>query len=125
MLVSGGENVFPAEIEELLRRHPDVVDVAVGGAPDERWGQRVQAFVVRRPRSRLDADAVRDHVRGRLASFKVPRDVVFVASVPRNATGKVIRRELSAAEEVHGRASAGNGSRPAPARKPRRARSTR
>jgi fatty-acyl-CoA synthase len=96
MLVSGGENVFPAEIEESLREHRDIVDAAVAGTADERWGQRITAFVVKRKGSRLDADAVRDHVRSRLARFKVPRDVVFVDALPRNATGKVVTRELAA-----------------------------
>jgi acyl-CoA synthetase (AMP-forming)/AMP-acid ligase II len=94
MLVSGGENVFPEEIEQLMRRHRDVVDVAVIGVPDERWGQRLHAFVVKRPRSKLTEDEVRDYVRSRLARFKAPRGVTFVGELPRNATGKVVKREL-------------------------------
>jgi fatty-acyl-CoA synthase len=94
MLVSGGENVFPEEVEQLLLGHRDVVDVAVIGVPDERWGQGLHAFVVRRPRSKLSEDGVRDHVRSRLAKFKVPRGVTFVNELPRNATGKVVKRDL-------------------------------
>jgi acyl-CoA synthetase (AMP-forming)/AMP-acid ligase II len=94
MLVSGGENVFPEEIEQVLHQHRDVVDVAVIGIPDERWGQRLHAFVVKRPRSKLSEDGVRDHVRSRLARFKVPRGVTFVDELPRNATGKVVKRDL-------------------------------
>ncbi|HEX5615631.1 MAG TPA: AMP-binding protein [Acidimicrobiia bacterium] len=94
MIVSGGENVFPREVEVLLEQHPDIDEVAVVGVPDDEFGQRLQAFVVRRPGATLDADAVRAHVRGSLARYKVPRDVEFVDALPRNATGKVLRREL-------------------------------
>ena len=96
MLVSGGENVFPQEIEEVLMQHTDVLEVAVIGIPDPRWGHRLHAFVVKRPRSQLSADEVRDHVRSRLARSKVPRGVTFVDALPRNATGKVVKRALEA-----------------------------
>jgi fatty-acyl-CoA synthase len=96
MIVSGGENVFPREIEDLLAEHPDVDDVAVIGVPDEQFGQRLRAFVVRRDGAALNEDDVRAHVRDNLARFKVPRDVVFVDVLPRNATGKVLKRELRA-----------------------------
>jgi fatty-acyl-CoA synthase len=96
MIVSGGENVFPREIEDLLTEHPEIDDVAVIGVPDEQFGQRLRAFVVRGAGSQLSEDAVRDYVRDNLARFKVPRDVVFVDVLPRNATGKVLKRELRA-----------------------------
>ena len=96
MIVSGGENVFPREVEDLLAEHPEVDDVAVIGVPDDHFGQRLRAFVVRSAGSQLSEDAVRDHVRDNLARFKVPRDVVFVDVLPRNATGKVLKRELRA-----------------------------
>ena len=96
MIVSGGENVFPREVEDLLAEHPAVDDIAVIGVPDEQFGQRLRAFVVRRDGAELSEDDVRDHVRGNLARFKVPRDVVFVDVLPRNATGKVLKRELRA-----------------------------
>ncbi len=95
MVVSGGENVFPAEVEELLVAHPDIEDAAVVGVPDEEWGGRLRAYVVRR-RSRLSADDVKRHVRSRLARHKVPRDVEFVQAIPRSETGKVVKAELGA-----------------------------
>ena len=97
MIVSGGENVFPAEVEELLHGHPAVADVAVVGVPDEEFGQRLAAYVVRRQGVALDAGAVRGYVRDHLARYKVPRDVTFLDTLPRNATGKVLKRELPAA----------------------------
>jgi fatty-acyl-CoA synthase len=94
MIVSGGENVFPQEVEELLARHEAVADVAVVGVPDEEFGQRLAAYVVPVPGSAVDADALRDHVRTNLARYKVPRTVRFVEELPRNATGKVVTRQL-------------------------------
>jgi fatty-acyl-CoA synthase len=94
MIVSGGENVFPAEIEELLHHHPAIVEAAVIGVPDDRFGQRLRAFVVAREGASLDEEAVRDHVRANLARYKVPRDVMFLDELPRNPTGKVLKREL-------------------------------
>lgn len=94
MIVSGGENVFPGEVEELLRGHEDVDDAAVVGLDDEAMGQRLAAFVVLRPGASLSGDDVKDHVRSRLARFKVPRDVTFVDRIPRNAMGKVLRLQL-------------------------------
>ena len=96
MIVSGGENVFPREVEDLLAEHAAVDDVAVIGVPDEQFGQRLRAFVVLREGAALSADEVREHVRANLARFKVPRDVVFLDVLPRNATGKVLKRELRA-----------------------------
>jgi len=95
MVVSGGENVYPSEVEDLLTAHPDVAEVAVVGVPDPEFGQRLRAVVVAVPGSSLAAEAVRDHVRADLARHKVPRDVVFVDALPRNAAGKVLRRELA------------------------------
>ncbi|MFC5053911.1 AMP-binding protein [Saccharothrix xinjiangensis] len=94
MIVSGGENVYPREVEDLLAALPGVREVAVVGVPDERFGQRLAAYVVREEPGALDEDAVRDHVRGNLAKFSVPREVVFLDALPRNATGKVLKREL-------------------------------
>ncbi|MEU8803368.1 AMP-binding protein [Spirillospora sp. NPDC048819] len=96
MIVSGGENVFPGAIEEVLTGLPQVREVAVIGVPDEKFGQRAAAFIALRDGGALDADAVRTHVRDHLARFAVPRDVHFVDALPRNATGKVARRELQA-----------------------------
>jgi acyl-CoA synthetase (AMP-forming)/AMP-acid ligase II len=94
MIVSGGENVFPGEVEGLLADLPEVLEVAVVGVPDDEYGQRLAAYVVLREAAALDADAIRDHVRSHRARFCVPRDIVFLAALPRNATGKVLKREL-------------------------------
>jgi acyl-CoA synthetase (AMP-forming)/AMP-acid ligase II len=95
MIVSGGENVFPSEVEDLIARLPQVREVAVIGVPDPEYGQRLAAFLALHPGETLDAEAVREYVRHYLARFSVPRDVVFVKYLPRNATGKVLSRELS------------------------------
>lgn len=97
MIVSGGENVFPREVEDLLSLHPGIEEVAVLGVPDDEYGQRLKAFVVARPDAGLSDTDVRDHVRSHLARYKVPREVVFLRELPRNATGKVLRRVLAQA----------------------------
>jgi acyl-CoA synthetase (AMP-forming)/AMP-acid ligase II len=94
MIVSGGENVFPGEVEDLLAGHPAVVEVSVAGVPDDEWGQRLEAWVVRRDGTSVDAAELIDLVRAELARFKVPRRVHFVAELPRTTTGKVLRRSL-------------------------------
>jgi fatty-acyl-CoA synthase len=94
MIVSGGENVFPREVEDLLALHPGVRDVAVVGVVDDEFGQRLRAVVVAHDDAGLDAESVQRYVRENLARFKVPRDVVFVDELPRNATGKILKREL-------------------------------
>ncbi|HEY3263477.1 MAG TPA: AMP-binding protein [Pseudonocardiaceae bacterium] len=95
MIVSGGENLFPREVEELLATHHAIDEVAVIGVPDEDFGQRLRAFVVRAPGASLDVDEVKSFVRSGLARFKVPRDVIFLEALPRNTTGKVLKRELA------------------------------
>nr|CEL16616.1 Long-chain-fatty-acid--CoA ligase [Kibdelosporangium sp. MJ126-NF4]CTQ89033.1 Long-chain-fatty-acid--CoA ligase (EC 6.2.1.3) [Kibdelosporangium sp. MJ126-NF4] len=94
MIVSGGENVFPGPVEEALTALPQVLEAAVVGVPDYEYGQRLAAYLVLRPGAQLDADFVRRYVQERLARFAVPRDVVFVEDLPRNATGKVLRQIL-------------------------------
>jgi fatty-acyl-CoA synthase len=94
MIISGGENVFPREIEELLHTHPSVVEAAAVGVPDEKFGQRLSVFVVRRAGVELTEKDVKQHVRENLARYKVPREVVFIDELPRNPTGKVLKREL-------------------------------
>src|ERR1700739_412936 len=96
MIVSGGENVFPGEVEDALTAHPDVVDAAVIGVPDDHYGQRLRSFVVVRQGASMTEQDVQDYVKGRLARFKVPRDVIFVDELPRNPTGKVVKRLLHA-----------------------------
>jgi acyl-CoA synthetase (AMP-forming)/AMP-acid ligase II len=95
MIVSGGENVFPAEVEECLLNYPGVADTAVLGTEDPDFGQRLTAFVVPEEHAELDGEDLKRHVRDSLARFKVPRDVVFLDGLPRNATGKVLKRELA------------------------------
>lgn len=94
MIISGGVNVYPAEIEELLARHEDIAEVAVVGIPDEEWGERVRAVVVRRPGSDISGEALTVYCKGHLGGAKVPREFVFLESLPRNPTGKVLKREL-------------------------------
>jgi O-succinylbenzoic acid--CoA ligase len=93
-IVTGGENVEPAEVEAALMRHPDVAEAAVIGRPDERWQEAVTAVVVVRDGAEPDADALRRHCAGELAGFKVPKRFEFVAGLPRTASGKLLRREL-------------------------------
>jgi fatty-acyl-CoA synthase len=95
MIVSGGENVFPREIEDLLSDHESVSEAAAIGIEDEQFGQRLRAFVVREDGSEISEDELKDHVKANLARFKVPREIVFVDVLPRNATGKVLKRELA------------------------------
>ena len=95
MIVSGGENVFPAEVEDLLASHPAVAEAAVIGVPDDDFGQVLAAFVVKRPGAKLAKREVEDHVKAHLARYKVPRHVTFVKALPRTETGKVRKRDLS------------------------------
>ncbi|MHB8235413.1 MAG: acyl-CoA synthetase [Solirubrobacteraceae bacterium] len=97
MIVSGGENVFPREVEDLLADHEAVEEAAVVGVPDEQFGQRLKAFVVLRDGAKLSEEQVQAHVKANLARYKVPREVVFLDELPRNATGKVLKRELQTA----------------------------
>jgi acyl-CoA synthetase (AMP-forming)/AMP-acid ligase II len=99
MIVSGGENVFPDEVDGLLTAVPGVREAAVVGVPDEEFGQRLRAFVVLEPGASVGEEELKDRVRSNLARYKVPREVVFVDQLPRNATGKVLRRELQARDQ--------------------------
>ena len=95
MIVSGGENVFPAEVEELLVKHDGVVEAAAIGVDDEKFGQRLKAFVVTRDGAKVSEDELKEYVRDNLARYKVPREFVFIDELPRNPTGKVLKRELA------------------------------
>jgi fatty-acyl-CoA synthase len=95
MIVSGGENVFPREVEDLISDHDSVKEVAVIGVDDEEWGQRLKAFIVTSEGEELSEDEVKSYVKSNLARYKVPREVEFLDSLPRNATGKVLKRELA------------------------------
>jgi fatty-acyl-CoA synthase len=94
MVISGGVNIYPLEIEQHLHTHPAITDCAVIGVPDEDWGESLCAFIVRRPGEPLGPDEVREYCQRALADYKRPRRVEFVDALPRNATGKVLRREL-------------------------------
>jgi acyl-CoA synthetase (AMP-forming)/AMP-acid ligase II len=94
MIVSGGENIAGSEVERVLYEHEAVLEVAVVGRPDERWGEVPVAYVALRPGAQATRDELIDHCRGQLARFKVPKDVLFVEALPRNPSGKVLKREL-------------------------------
>ncbi len=94
MIVSGGENIASSEIERVLYEHDAVAEVAVVGRPDERWGEVPVAFVVPRADASTTADELIEHCRGQLARFKIPKDVVFIDALPRNPSGKVLKRDL-------------------------------
>jgi fatty-acyl-CoA synthase len=96
MIVSGGENVFPREIEELLITHPAIADAAALGVEDLDFGQRLRAFVVLREGHEVSVEEVQAYVKENLARYKVPRDVLFLDELPRNPTGKILKRELAA-----------------------------
>ena len=94
MIVSGGENVYPIEVEGLLAEHPAVREVSVIGVPDPDFGQRLAAFVALTEGHTLTEDEVKEHVRAHRARHCIPREVVFMDELPRNATGKILNREL-------------------------------
>jgi fatty-acyl-CoA synthase len=98
MIVSGGENVFPKEVEDCLSRHEAVVEVAAIGVDDGEFGKRLRAFVVVADGSSVSEDDLKDWVKQNLARYKVPRDFVFLDELPRNATGKVLKRERAEEE---------------------------
>ena len=94
MIVSGGENIYPREIEEVLFRHPKIVDAAVVGVPHPVWGETVKAFVVFAGGEKPDEDEIIDFCRHHLASYKKPTSIEFIESIPKNPSGKVLKRLL-------------------------------
>jgi long-chain acyl-CoA synthetase len=94
MIISGGENIYPAEIENVLNGHPAVAEVAVIGVPHDKWGETPRAIVVLRPGQQASPQDLMDFTRQRLARYKCPSSVVFAQSLPRNASGKLLKREL-------------------------------
>jgi acyl-CoA synthetase (AMP-forming)/AMP-acid ligase II len=97
MIISGGENVYPAEVENAIFGHPQVNEVAVIGIPDSKWGEAVKAVVSPKPGvTEIDTDSVITWAKERIAGFKVPKTVDVIAELPRNASGKILRRELRA-----------------------------
>ena len=105
LIISGGENIYPAEVERVLLEHPDVVECGVIGRPDPRWDEVPVAYVIRRAGCFVEAEGLKAHVLTQLARFKVPRDIVFVDDLPRTALGKVqhfMLRQLDAPESSQG-----------------------
>lgn len=94
MIVCGGENVFPAEVEDLISGHPEVVEATALGVEDKEWGHRLRAFVVKVEGASVDEETIKTYVKENLARYKVPREVVFLDELPRNPTGKILKREL-------------------------------
>jgi long-chain acyl-CoA synthetase len=94
MIITGGENVYPAEVESAVYGHPSVAEVAVIGVPDDKWGEAVKAVVVPKPGMTIDADEIIAFARTRIAAFKAPKSVDIIPALPRNASGKILRREL-------------------------------
>ena len=94
MIVSGGENVFPKEVEDLLARHDAIAEAAAVGVDDRDFGQRLRAFVVLDRGKEASEEDLKGYVKQNLARYKVPREIVFLDELPRNATGKVLKREL-------------------------------
>jgi len=96
MIISGGENIYPAEIENTLMKHPAVADGAVIGVPDEKWGESVKACVILRPGATATGREIIDWMRERLAHYKCPKSIDFVDTLPRNPSGKLLKRILRA-----------------------------
>ena len=94
MIISAGENIYPMEIENVIRTHPGVADVAVIGVPDDFWGEAVKAVVVAKDGNTLTAGEIMRHVRTHLAEFKMPKSIDFVLQLPRNVTGKILKAKL-------------------------------
>jgi acyl-CoA synthetase (AMP-forming)/AMP-acid ligase II len=94
MIISGGENIYPTEVENAIYGHAKVADVAVIGVPDDKWGEAVKALVVVKPNTSATAEEIIAFARTRIAAFKAPKSVEFVAALPRNASGKILRREV-------------------------------
>jgi long-chain acyl-CoA synthetase len=97
MIITGGENVYPREVEEVLYTRPEVQEVAVVGIPDREWGERVVAFIVARQGHSLDVPAMKSFLKSRLSPFKVPKEYIVVEELPKNAAGKILKRELKKA----------------------------
>ncbi len=96
VIISGGENIYPAEIESALAGHPALADVAIIGVPDDKWGEQVKAAVVLKPDAQLSYDELQTYARERLAGFKIPRSMDVIDELPRNPSGKILKRVLRA-----------------------------
>ena len=100
MIISGGENVYPAEVENALREHPAIADCGVIGVPDARWGEVGRAVVVLRPGAQASEDELLGFLDGRIARYKIPKSVRYAGELPRTGTGKILKKQL---RETHGR----------------------
>src|SRR5260370_23890574 len=96
MIISGGENIYPAEVEAILAAHPNVADVAVIGVPDDTWGQAVKAIVIKKPNAGLTADELIDWSKDKLAAFNPPPPVAFWTGLPPHPTAKILKHDLRA-----------------------------
>jgi acyl-CoA synthetase (AMP-forming)/AMP-acid ligase II len=94
MVISGGVNIYPREVEEVMITHPDIADIAVIGVPDEKWGESLKAYVVAKKGSSKDSEALIEFCEGRISRMKTPRLIEFIDAIPRNATGKVLKTDL-------------------------------
>ncbi len=94
LIISGGVNIFPRDIEEVLHAHPEVLEAAAVGVEDAYWGEKVKAFVVTRSDAKLTEKILSSYCDGKLAAYKIPKEFVFIDALPRNAAGKVLRRSL-------------------------------
>ena len=94
MIISGGSNIYPREIEEIISQHPTVFEVAVIGVPDDTWGEAVKALVVTRPEMQTTESEIMEYCKGRLAAYKKPKSVEFLSELPKNAYGKILKGEL-------------------------------
>jgi long-chain acyl-CoA synthetase len=94
LIITGGENVYPREVEEALYTRPEVEQCAVVGLPDREWGERVVAFIVPKPGQRVVADEMRTSLKTRLSPFKVPKEYIMVNELPKSPAGKILKREL-------------------------------
>ena len=94
MILSGGENIYSAEVESALRQNPEIIDAAVIGIPDQKWGEAVMAFVILAPNSSINQTAIIEHCRNLIANYKCPKSVSIVPDFPKNASGKVLKRVL-------------------------------
>jgi len=98
MIITGGENVYPREVEEVLYTRPEVLECAVVGLPDQEYGERVTAFIIEREGHHVDPASLRDLLKARIAGFKVPKEFIVVDDLPRTSTGKLLKREI---RELH------------------------
>lgn len=94
MIISGGENIYPREIEEVLSKHPDVAQAAVIGVPDERWGQAVTACIIPREKDKLTVEDIKSFSKKHLAGYKCPKYIDFYEKLPQTPAGKILKREL-------------------------------